>query len=377
MLKRSKNHKDDAKTIVFTGGHGGTAAYAVIEEIRSQKLNWEIHWIGPGKAIEGTKVATIEARYLSDFNISFHSLISGRLQKKVTRHTIPSLLKVPVGFIHAFKLLQSIKPDLVFSLGGFSSFPVVFVAWLRGVKVIVHDQTAIGLGLANRLSVPFSSKILLARKSVSKSFSGEKYEVVGNPVRKSILQVRPKLEISKTPTLFIFTGSRGSQTINSCLDTMLGKLLGQFTVIHLTGELDFDYFNKRKNGLVPNLKSKYEVYKVIPLERVADFYERSDIIIGRAGANTLSEIMIIKRPAIIIPLPVVHFSEQIVGAEFAKNFGIATVIDQETLNPKVLLTQITKLLSEWKSIVEKVADKKSPDIFAARKIVEIIKHNIA
>src|SRR3990172_6714258 len=111
--------------IVLTGGHAGTTAISVVEELvkESGRYRWEIHWIGASSAVEGKKVATLEKRVLPRMGVSFHSILTGRLQKKWTVHTLPSILKIPLGFFHAVFLLLKIRPKIILSFGGFAALP--------------------------------------------------------------------------------------------------------------------------------------------------------------------------------------------------------------------------------------------------------------
>ena len=129
--------------MVFTGGHAATTAVAVVEEIKDEGKEWKLYWIGVKNAIEGKKVITLESEVLPRLGVKFIPITTGRLQRKFTFYTIPSLLKIPVGFVQSFYYLLKIKPKAVLSFGGFASFPVVFNSRLLGIPVIVHEQTSV------------------------------------------------------------------------------------------------------------------------------------------------------------------------------------------------------------------------------------------
>src|SRR3990172_9724478 len=142
--------------IVLTGGHAATTALSVVEEIEVHHPDWEIHWIGVQRAFEGKKIPTLEANiFSSKLNVKVHHIIAGRLQKKFTRWTLYSLLKLPLGFFYSLKLLLKIKPAVVLSFGGFAAYPVVVVTWLMRVPVIIHDQSTVA-GRANIRSAFFA-----------------------------------------------------------------------------------------------------------------------------------------------------------------------------------------------------------------------------
>ncbi len=368
IFEKSENA---AKKILFTGGHGGTAVITIVEEAQKYHANWRMYWVGPKVASEGSRIVTIEKKTLEKFGLKFISLTTGKLQKKFTIHTIPSLFKIPLGFIQAFAILLKIKPDLVFSLGGYASVPVVITAYILRIPVVIHDQTGIGLGLANRITAPFATKLLAAR-SANILFKYSNASVVGNPIRKSIFKVKLKMTISNPPVLFIFTGSRGSQIINKVIDEVLEELLQSYQVYHLCGGPDHSYFTRRKSRLAIKVQSNYHVFAFIDPNEVYKYYEKADIVVARAGANTVSEIMLIKRPSILIPLPILNYDEQGVNANIAKKYGVASVLQQDDLNAISLTKEIDYLFKNYTKIVSNLKYKQSPDINAANLVYKEI-----
>lgn len=123
---QSKQKKEKARKIVLTGGHAATTAVATVEEILRRRENWGLYWLGAKNAIEGKDVPTLDVEIFPKLSVSFNPIYAGRIQRKFSIWTIPSLLKIPVGFIQSLFLLKKIKPDLILSFGGFVSFPVVF-----------------------------------------------------------------------------------------------------------------------------------------------------------------------------------------------------------------------------------------------------------
>ena len=368
-----KQKKSKAK-IVLTGGHAATTALAVCRELKRRSnggRGWEIYWIGAKRQVEGKKFPTIESQVLPRAGVKVYSIISGRLQRKFTPWTIPAIARIPLGFFHALYLLLKINPDIVLSFGGFSAFPVVFVAWILGKPIVIHEQTSI-YGRANKLSSYFADKIALARHTSVRFYSRAKSQVIGNPILREIAKIAPKTKIGLPPTIYITGGSRGSVPINSLFEDILQKLLKDFYIIHQTGYLDFDKFQNLRRALPESLKIKYEIYKVIDPMKVNTLFKRADIVVSRAGANTVSDIIAVKRPALLIPLSFAYKFEQQENAQFAQNFGIAKIIDQETLTPERLFVEIASLRKNWNKVVTRVKNKKSPDIHAASRLVDII-----
>lgn len=360
-------HED--KTIVLTGGHAGTTALAILQEITKRHASWNIHWIGPEKAHEGKKVLTIEAKTFPRLNVVFHPIRAGKLQRKWSRHTVPTLLRFPLGFYYAYRILTGIKPDLILSFGGYAAFPVVVVGWIMQIPVLIQEQIT-GLGFANRISLPFARKILLARKEGLIPSKG-KGVVLGNPVNPAIAALKPKKDKHTPPALFIFAGSRGSKQINDLLKPLLSQLLEKYVLYHHTGDLDFEEFNGLKRTI--DHSENYYPMKFIDPQDVPGYYEKSDILIGRAGANTVTELMVVGLPAILIPLTWTNYQEQVLNARNAEQLGFARVFLPDQITSDMLLKTIHSLDKMWKSTIAQFDTRLADlDRSAAEKIVDML-----
>ncbi len=362
--------------IILTGGHAATTALAVVEELirRKEKFSWEIYWVGTKYAIEGKNTPTLESDIFPKRGVIFKPIVAGRLQRRFTLWTIPSLVKIPFGFFHALFTVISIKPQVILSFGGFAAFPVVLAGWFLRIPVLLHEQTAAS-GRTNLLSAFFAKKILLAREESLSDFPRDKTKIVGNPVLTQITEILPKQNPGNPPVIFVTCGSRGSQNINEIIDKNLERILNNYYLIHQTGHLDFKFFEERKKKLPDKIKINYEVYDRIEPMQIDNLYRLADLVIARAGANTVSEIMASRRPAILIPIPWSFRNEQQKNAEFAEKFGIAKVLSEKEAG-KNLFDEIEKTFSGWKEIVEKIKGKISPDIKAAEKVVDEIEEII-
>ena len=362
-----------SKKILLTGGHAATTAISVVEELirRSRKYPLEIYWIGAKNAMEGKTVATLETEVLPRLGVVTNYISAGRLQRKFNIWTIPSLAKIPVGFVSAAYLLIRIKPDIILSFGGFAAFPVVFMGWVMGIPVILHEQT-MTVGRANKFSSPFAKKIAVARPQSIKHFPSNKVVVTGNPIMTQITEISPKRKPGSPPTIFITGGSRGASTINSLIKYLLPELLKKYVVIHQTGQLDFEEFLKIQKSLPNTTRERYEVYSQIDPMKIDGVYKRTDVLVGRAGANTVSEILAIQIPSILIPIPFSYEDEQTKNAEFAKAAGLVEVLPQEKATPKVLLGLIEKTINNWESRVAKAAKYENPDKKASSRLVDLV-----
>lgn len=374
-MKKDKEKGAGSIRIVLTGGHAATTALATLDEIVRRSGRWDIYWIGTKKAIEGKAVPTLESKIFSSKGIRSYSIIAGRIQVRFTFWTLSSIAKIPFGFIHALFLLLKIRPKIILSFGGFAAFPVVVAGFLLRIPVVIHEQT-MAVGRANKYSSLFAKKIALAREESREYFPKEKCVVVGNPILTQIAEVKPKTEIGKPPTVFITGGSRGSQIMNELVVDVLEKLLKDFVVIHQVGFLDNRKIEKVKDSLAKELREKYEVYPMIDPMDLDGVYKRADVVISRAGANTVAEIVATKRPAILIPIPWSYQDEQAKNAEFAEKFGLAKVLNQEELTGDRLVEEIANLVDNWEEIITRTKNKKSPDIKAAKRLVDLLEETM-
>lgn len=358
------------KIILMTGGHAGSTAYAVVEEIKRQRLPWKIYFLGSVSAVEGKRVQTYEEKVLPTIGVVFLPIITGRLQRKFSIWTIPSILKIPIGFISAAFYLIKLNPNVVLSFGGFVGFPVVLMAKLLGKKIIIHEQTSVA-GLSNRYSSFFANKIAISRESSVKYFPKDKVVLTGNPVSKEVLELRPKQTLNNPPVVLVTGGSRGSRLLNKTVHEILPKLLEKFEIIHQVGEQEYDKFLKIRGELKED-SSRYQVFSVIPPLEWKKVLSYVDIVISRAGANTVSELMIAKIPSILIPIPFIYLNEQTVNARALEDFGLASVVLQKDLTPKRLELELNKTLENWTSIKDRVRISKSPDTLASEKLVLLL-----
>lgn len=358
--------------MVLTGGHAATPAIAVIEKINRRKSRkTELFWIGSREAIPGTNLETIEYKILPEMGVKFCEINAGKIQTKFTRHTIPLILKIPVGFIQSLFLLLKIRPKLVLSFGGYASFPVVFWAYFLRIPVILHEQT-VAAGRSSIFSEAFAKKIVLARKESLRFFPRNKSIVVGNPVMADILKVAPKEKPGNPKLILVMGGSRGSQFINESIISVTDVLLQKFRIVHITGQNEYEKVSGYRNSLSTPKAAKYRILPFVDPREMSGLYESADIVVSRSGASTVSEIMAVKRPAILIPLPRTFMGEQVKNAKYAENFGVAQVLEEQDVTDNSLLTMIDRISDSWEDIVKKVEDKISPDRFAAEKLVDIL-----
>lgn len=347
--------KDNSeRVLVLTGGHAATTALAFAQEFfdRPNLKGVKLHWIGSNRSVEARRLPGIEHNIFPKLAIEVHQIHAGRIQRQFTRHSIPTLLKIPVGCAEAFLLLWRIKPQAVLSFGGYAGFPVVLSAWLLNIPVVLHEQT-VATGLANKISAFFARKVAISHEESRSFFPGERVVITGNPMLSQIRKVAPKKKLNSPPVVFITGGSRGSQIINKTIEESLPRLLKHYVVVHQTGHIDFDHYSKLKKHM-GKLAVSYEVYATIDPLLMGQFYERADIYVGRSGANTVTELLSVKRPAILIPIPWTRYNEQLKNAQKAKDAGVATIIPQERLTADLLVATIGSIVKNWSSIIKQI-----------------------
>lgn len=356
--------------ILLTGGHAATTGLAVIEEIKKRYPSAEISWVGSKYAVSGSGALTLEYKIYPSIGVKFYEINAGKLQTKFTRYTILHFLKIPIGFFQGLYLILKIKPKVIFSLGGFASFPIVFWGSAFNIPVIIHEQT-VAAGRASIFSSFIVNKIALARVESAKYFPRWKVIVTGNPLMPNILSVKPITLRAIGPTgrrpfnLLVVGGSRGSEFINEEIIKIVSELSKKYKIIHITGERNFDKYKNHKT-------LNYQPISFVDPREMYKYYQKADIIIARSGANTVSEVLYIKRPTIFIPLPRTYANEQFKNAKYAENFGIAKVMREEEVTSKSLLSAINEMSQNYSKFIANVSNNESPDVNASQKVVDII-----
>ena len=369
--------------IVIVGGHL-SPALAVIENLPKDT---EVLFIGRKYVFEGDKTLSLEYRTITKQNIPFASISTGRWQRKFTKHTIPSLFKIPYGVVQSFLILRKFKPDVVLSLGGYLSIPVVLSAFILRIPIIIHEQT-LEEGLSNRLMKHFAKKICISWESSRKFFPKGKTILTGNPVRRfkiNELQFKIMKEDQSLQIIYITGGSAGSQFINSMVEGSIKELLRKFIVIHQTGDTqeykDFDRLNILKNSLPIHLKSRYFPIKFVDPNEVGSILNKADLVVSRAGINTITELIFFKKPSLLIPIPFSQRNEQVKNALFLKSLGLAEVFYQDALDSKKFLRFIEEMFNNINRY--KILNPASPNLGeraqndgreAAQKIIEVIEY---
>lgn len=349
--------------ILITGGHL-TPALAVIEKIPK---DWEILFVGRKYALEGDKTPSLEYNTITSMGIDFFDLKAGRLQRTFTKHTVPSLMRIPKTYLASFNILRKSKPDVILGFGGYVSVPVVIAGKILKIPTLVHEQT-LNAGASNKLLKNFADKVLISWESSLRQFPKEKTIVTGNPVRKDFFKPID-LPDGSEPLIFVFGGSTGSQTINSLVEKTIDRLLRKYRVLHMTGPLDFERLSRLSKKI--KKAEKYMVVENFLPSHMGYVLQNSTLVISRSGINTVTELIEFEKPAILIPLPSGQKNEQEENARFLQKLGLATVIEQKNVTSQNLFEAIEKMFADLEKYKLKNKNVLIPD--AADKIISEVK----
>lgn len=368
--------------IIVIGGHLSPA----LSVLDSLPKDWEILFVGRKYIFEGEKSLSLEYKTINDLKIPFEEISTGRLQRKFSKNTITSLFKLPYGLFKALSILKKFQPNIVLGFGGYLQIPIVFASFFLKIPVVLHEQT-LESGLANKICSPVAKKICISWESSVNFFPKKKTIFTGNPVRKEIidkLQVTSyKLQVTNLkPTIYITGGSSGSHFLNNLIENLIPNILVNFNVIHQTGSsLKYDDFNRLKKlreNLPKDLKENYSMNKFINPSDVGNVLGQAEFVIGRAGINTVTELIFTKKPAILIPLTFSANNEQLKNALFLEKLGLANVILQKEATAQILLSRIQSM---HKSINEYIKNSKNlKDLIkedAVDRIIEVVKQCVS
>lgn len=355
--------------ILITGTHF-TPAQAVVQELRKLD-NVEIVYVGRKYTLEGDKAVSPESQIMPALGVKFIPIVTGRLRRYLSLGTMISLLKLPAGFIQGFWIVLTEKPDVIVSFGGYVAVPVVVSGWMLSIPILVHEQTLV-TGLANTISSFFAAKIAV---SIDREYDFPKNKTVitGNPIRKEILGAKPDSK-KKIPTILITGGNQGSHFINGLILQILDKLTEKYLVIHQTGDSKFNDYGKlvdQKNQL--KNPDNYRIEKFINGDQMGKIMKQADLVVSRAGANTLLELAYLGTPTLIIPIPYLYKNEQLVNAKFFTKAGLGEYLVQDGLSAQKLLSQINEMINKRAYYKRQASQAKSVVILdAAKKITQQI-----
>jgi len=345
------------KTIILTGG--GTAGHcipclALLPHLK--KYYDKIYYIGSENGIEKNIV--------KNTNIPYYHVPCVKLKRQLSLDN----LKIPFTLINgarkAGKLLDKLKPDVIFSKGGYVALPIVIAAKKRKIPVIAHESD-LTPGLANKISSRYSKFVLTSFPETAKTFANGKH--VGPPIRKSEKTISKADLIKKTnfidekPILLIMGGSSGAKAINECVLKSIDTLTENFNVIHLCGA------NKKQNNLKRN-----GYYQAEFIDDMDALFSIVSVCVSRAGSNSLFELLNKKIPTILIPLPKGNSrGDQVENAKYFQKLGLVYVLNQDVLTPSSLNFAVNSVYSNRENLKKAFEKYKVED--SSEKIVSILR----
>lgn len=321
--------------IFITGGHL-TPALSLLDQIEAQKLSWEIIFVGRKTAIEGSKQISEEYRVIRERKLKFLSLFTGRLERSLNFWTIYSLLKIPVGFLQAFYFVLRYRPKLIVSFGGYLALPIALAGWLLGIPVITHEQTR-STGLANRMISKFAKACLtvpLFRQAIIKAENS------------------PPADLAGQPLIYITGGVTGALSLNEIIFQALPDLLTKYQLVHQVGRDNLIKAQQIKQSLAKKLQTNYKCYPYLDTEQHAEILKKAHLVISRSGANTVGEIALLGKVAILIPLPWSAEGEQKLNALWLAESGSAVVLEQNVLNGQKLAQAVKEVESDYPAMLK-------------------------
>lgn len=348
------------KRIILTGG--GTAGHVTpnIALLPSLKeAGYEVFYIGSYNGIE--------KKLIEDLDIPYYGISSGKLRRYKSLKNLSDPFRVLNGYRQARSLMKKIKPDVVFSKGGFVSVPVVLAASHKHIPVIIHESDMTP-GLANKIAMRGATKICCNFPETVKYLPKEKAVLTGSPIRSELLSGNKLLALkmcnftSDKPVLMVVGGSTGAVHVNEAVRGILPELLKTFQVVHLCG--------KGKTDTKLNNIKGYVQFEYISKE-MRDLFAMSDIVISRAGANAICELLALKKPNLLIPLSAnASRGDQILNANSFKEHGYSAVLTEEEMTPASLLSAVNDLYANRNKYIQNMENSEQSD--AIGKIMELI-----
>ncbi len=348
------------KRIVFTGG--GTAGH-VTPNIALfpflEKEGYESFYIGSYNGIE--------KRLIEDFHVPYYGISTGKLRRYFDLKNLSDPFRVIKGYAQAIKILKELKPDIVFSKGGFVSVPVIRAAAALKIPCIIHESDMTP-GLANKLCIPVATKVCCNFPETTKYVPSGKAVLTGSPIRTELTtgSKLAALELcgfsANKPVVMVIGGSQGASSVNVMVREALPKLLEDFQVVHICGKDKVDNLMLT----IPGYK-QFEYLK----SDLKDVFAMADVVVSRAGANAICELLALKKPNLLIPLQVGSRGDQILNAKSFEEQGFSMVVREDFTDCDILTEKIYELYENRQMYIDKMSE--SGQMNSIDTIVNLIK----
>ena len=335
--------------IFFTGG--GTAGHVTpnIALIRELYSDYEIGYVGES--------SSVEEKLISSISVPFFRIKSGKLRRYFSIKNIFDPFKVIVGFLQSIRLCIRERPDLVFSKGGYVAVPLVLAARVLKIPIIAHESD-VTPGLANRLTFPFCSKICLTFPATGRQLSDNRVLVTGTPLRRALIDADAKKGLqllnfeNNMPILLVFGGSKGARFLNELIFRLRDRLLESFNIVHITGE----------GNCSGETEMKGYIQREFLHQDFGDVLAAASVVVSRAGANSIYELLSLRKPHLLVPLPKeASRGDQLENARKFCELGYSRYIEESLLTDDNFIREIKNLLETKTSIEKRLANFKAPD----------------
>ncbi len=348
------------KFLLAAGGTGGHVipALVVARELHARRPNTRVLFVGTAKGVEN--------RLAPEAGFPLELIAVSAWQGQSVAARLRNLLGAPRALWQASRILQRFQPDAVLGVGGYASGPVLLAAGVAGIPLAVLEPNAVP-GMANRLLAPFVRRALLAFPETASFFRPSTALVVGIPVRREFFEIAPRRHGSSINVL-IFGGSQGAQSLNRAAIEALPKLeslAGELRIVHQTGQNEYN--------AVREAYAKFAIpAEVLPyIENMPERFASADLVISRAGANTVAELAAAGKAAILVPFPFAADQHQLRNAEALANAGAARLILNRDLNGETLTAAVREIREHPETLErmeERIRPFARPD--AARRIAD-------
>ena len=352
------------KKIVLTGG--GTAGHvtpniALLPGL--QELGYEVHYIG---SYEG-----IESRLIADFDIPYYGISTGKFRRYLDPKNFSDPFRVIKGYTEARRILKELKPDIVFSKGGYVSVPVVRAAASLKIPCIIHESDMTP-GLANKLCIPVARKVCCNFPETMQYLPKDKAVLTGSPIREELSKGNKIAALdlcgfdANIPVIMVIGGSLGAANVNKAVRDALPELLKDFQVVHICGKDKIDNMLLTTKG--------YKQFEYVKAE-LKDIFAMADVIISRAGANAICELLALQKPNLLIPLMAGSRGDQILNARSFESQGYSKVLMEDDITTQLLVDSVHELYFNKKIFIDAMSNSHQKN--SIKSILNLIEQTVA
>lgn len=352
------------KKIVLTGG--GTAGHvtpniALLPGLK--ELGYDIHYIG---SYEG-----IESKLIADFDIPYYGISTGKFRRYLDPKNFTDPFRVAKGYQESKRYLKEIKPDIVFSKGGYVAVPVVRAAASLHIPCIIHESDMTP-GLANKLCISVADKICCNFPETLQCVPTEKAVLTGSPIREELVKGNKIAALdlcgfsANKPVILVIGGSLGAANVNKIVRDALPLLLNDFQVVHICGKDKIDNMLLTTEG--------YKQFEYVKNE-LKDIFAMADVVISRAGANAICELLALQKPNVLIPLVAGSRGDQILNAKSFESQGFSKVLMEDDITNQLLLDTVLELYFNKSTYIEAMSHSHQKN--AIKTIIDLIEKTVS